>query len=112
MHYMTLRPHNVVGIPLILAQFPNIPQFRTAGWFCMAVGLTLILLQLLLFHEECAWQCAAVPLEYKKNLQIFKIPENQNCKDVIVKTLLSTNATVIILYPLLHSNMKFLNTIS
>ena len=47
--------HNV-GFPAILAQFPETPQFRAAGWFCVAAGVTVLLLQLALFHGECAWR--------------------------------------------------------
>ena len=35
--------HSFTGFPLTLAQFPDTPQFRTAGWFCVAVGVTLLL---------------------------------------------------------------------
>ena len=50
--------HHDTGFPAILAQFPETPQFRPAGWFCVAAGVTLLLLQLLLFHGECAWHCS------------------------------------------------------
>jgi hypothetical protein len=53
--YISVCIH-VAGFPIILAQFPETPQFRTAGWFCLAVGVVLLVLLLVLFHGECAWQ--------------------------------------------------------
>ena len=53
--YNKMNTHNA-GFPAILAQFPETPQFRTAGWFCVAAGVTVLLLQLALFHGECAWR--------------------------------------------------------
>ncbi|CAI8044642.1 hypothetical protein GBAR_LOCUS24744 [Geodia barretti] len=72
-----------IGFPLILAQFPNTPQFRTAGWFCMASGVALLLMQLLLFHGECAWKCPKINfMGYQKKLSSFG---TLNCGEVFVK---------------------------
>ena len=49
----------LVGFPAILAQFPETPQFRSAGWFCVAAGVAVLLLQLALFHGECTWHCSS-----------------------------------------------------
>ena len=77
------------AFPLTLAQFPDTPQFRTAGWFCVAVGVTLLLLQLLLFHGECTWQCSRVSLsKFHKKLPSLKIGKI-NCGDLFVKVLVS-----------------------
>ena len=77
--------HSFTGFPLTLAQFPDTPQFRTAGWFCVAVGVTLLLLQLLLFHGECTWQYSRVSLnKFHKKLPAVKIQREQGCKDAFV----------------------------
>jgi MFS family permease len=76
-----------IGFPLILAQFPNTPQFRTAGWFCMASGVALLLMQLLLFHGECAWKCPDINfIRYQKKLSSFG---KLDCGEVFVKIVVS-----------------------
>ena len=55
-----------IGFPAILAQFPETPQFRPVGWFCVAAGVALLLLQLLLFHGECAWNCSGIGQAHTK----------------------------------------------
>ena len=75
-----------VGFPAILAQFPETPQFRPAGWFCVAAGVALLLLQLLLFHGECAWNCCTATKAKKitKKLSTKDTPcQVQICKILV-----------------------------
>ena len=59
---------HITGFPVILAQFPKTPQFRPPAWFCVAVGVALLLLQLALFHGESAWHCQKIQHQIKKPL--------------------------------------------
>ena len=61
------------GFPVILAQFPDTPQFRPAGWFCVAFGVALLLLQLVIFHGECSWY--GIQSKCDKKLSSFEIKE-------------------------------------
>ena len=88
------------AFPLTLAQFPDTPQFRTAGWFCVAVGVTLLLLQLLLFHGECTWQCSRVSLnKFHKKLLLFDIRQSRKlkCTDMFVTILVSSSQRAFVL---------------
>ena len=88
------------AFPLTLAQFPDTPQFRTAGWFCVAVGVTLLLLQLLLFHGECTWQCSRVSLnKFHKKLLLFDIRQSRKlkCTDMFVTILVSSSQRTFVL---------------
>ena len=88
------------AFPLTLAQFPDTPQFRTAGWFCVAVGVTLLLLQLLLFHGECTWQCSRVSLnKFHKKLLLFYIRQSRKlkCTDMFVTILVSSSQRTFVL---------------
>ena len=55
-----------LGFAVILAQFPNTPQFRPPAWFCVAVGVSLLQLQFFLFHGESTWHCSK---DYHKKIQ-------------------------------------------
>ena len=76
---------------MILAQFPDIPQFRPAGWFCVAVGVALLLLQIFLFQGECTWQnrktgCTSKP---KPSLLFVKRRKDLKCTDAFCQALVS-----------------------
>ena len=79
------------GFPLIMAQFPSSPQFRTAGWFCVATGVAILLLQLLMFHGECAWKCHIFNRTgLRKPKFFFKSQGKWSYFDIFVKVIVSS----------------------
>ena len=76
------------GFPAILAQFPGTPQFRPAGWFCVAAGVAVLLLQLALFHGECAWHCRK-PTRSKCPKELCVIEEDRPWSNYVCKIFVS-----------------------
>ena len=79
------------GFPTILAQFPNTPQFRPAGWFCVAFGVVL-----LLFHGEHSWHVRRICTHCFKMKPSFKKEKDKRYKDLCCQIFVSMTLCVFI----------------
>ena len=70
-----------VGFPILLSQFPNIPQFRPAGWFCASAGAVVLILQFRLFHGESEWKYGESKSNHKS--QRIKFTKKGCCKVIV-----------------------------
>ena len=89
---LAIRGHNILstaGFPAILAQFPETPQFRSAGWFCVAAGVAVLLLQLALFHGECTWNCSSEAIHKKYMREIPPFEKGTPCQIKFCKIFVS-----------------------